>query len=412
MKTPKTSSLITSLVVLLKKLWSTFVNSLPHHWFRAIMCLGLTVYLIYLLHCFTTIPVKDYYFDISAMSSDSIVPEIFMHVGDENVMNTYSGDYHVHSDSIFIAYNFYRTNLLLQNKQLSTGKVFHPAESRLLPIIDTIYNRIKTHKRYSIYFSDAYKVNNEEITYDAYHYSYIYTHFYVNIASSSPIGYILGKQVHSLDTIETFSIKGNDKEGWSNIVCGVLRDSLFHEKLSRNHSYIRSNHVIMRPKCETNTSTDVLVCPERHYNIQGVYKLFPRLVLLLSKENIAMRQYHFFVKTAGIKTYKISLHTRGGAVIQNNPSDELQVLSLHDMQITKKMPYENGVAYHNDIWRRLTRDFEETDVYVQVPENDALQYIRLFFITLMIGWLMTSFCRNIADGIYKKTGVKLYENWK
>ena len=411
MRNSKLISQMKSFAVSCKQSLLAFLHSSPHHWLRAVLCLGLTVYLIYLLNCFTTIPVKDYYFDIAAMSPDSIVPDIRIHVGDENVMNTYSGDYQAHGDSIYLVYNFYQAHQQVRMQRPSTGEVFHPAKSKVTPVMNTIYRRTKTNKKYNTLFSNAYHTNEKGIFFDP-NFTCLYTRLYFNIVSSAPIGYKRGKQVYPLDSKEVLYTYGNEKEGWSNIICGVYPDSTIIGELSRKHSYFRANHALIRPKCEKNTSTNIPVCRDLVLKRQGLYKLSPRLFLLLSKENIAMKQYHFLVKTAGLDVYKISLHTRGGAVIQNNPSDELQVLSLHDTQITKKRPQEYFVAYHRDIWKRLETDFEETDLYVQIPENDALQYIRLFFITLLIGWLMVSFCRNIADGIYKTTGIKLYENWR
>ncbi len=407
----KLTSRINSLAIFCKNLVHTFFRTMPHHWPRAILCLGLTAYSIYLLNCFMTIPVKDYYFDISAMSPDSVVPDIHILVGDENVMNTYSGDYHAHGDSICVVYNFYQTKYHVMSRDFSTGKLYEPAKARLLPIIDTTYHRTKTNTNYSNLFSNAYKNNGKNIFFDP-AFSCIYALYYANVASSVPVGYKPPKQVYPLDGHDRLLTKGNEIEGWSNIIYGIYQDTTLAEKLSREHSYFRSNHVIIRPKCEMNTVLDIPICPDRAGNRQGLYRLNPRLMLLFSKENIAMQQYHFYVNTAGVYAYKISLHTRGGAVIQNNPSDVLQVLSLHDTQITKKKPLRNNGVYHDDELERLDTDFKETDVYVQIPENDALQYIRLFFLTLFIGWLMVSFCRNIADGVYKKTGIKLSENWR
>ena len=57
-------------------------------------------------------------------------------------------------------------------------------------------------------------------------------------------------------------------------------------------------------------------------------------------------------------------------------------------------------------------NFYNADVFVSIPENDGLQYIRLFFVTLLIGWLLLSFCKNIICFIRKSLIPKEIESYK
>ena len=112
---------------------------------------------------------------------------------------------------------------------------------------------------------------------------------------------------------------------------------------------------------------------------------FPRLILVLLKEDISQSIYRYTFHSNTIDTYTINIHTRSGAEVSNNPSDELKVLNLHDVQITK----------HKRINKIRNDNFEETDLLVKFPENSNIQYIRLFLVTLLMGWLLEVFFSNI-----------------
>lgn len=52
------------------------------------------------------------------------------------------------------------------------------------------------------------------------------------------------------------------------------------------------------------------------------------------------------------------------------------------------------------------KKYTDTDLFVTFPENASIQYIRLFFVTLYIGWLILSISRNLGKGL-KKASNKL-----
>ena len=124
-------------------------------------------------------------------------------------------------------------------------------------------------------------------------------------------------------------------------------------------------------------------------------RLFPRMNLFLSRENIALQEYRFCIHPHDIDAYSITLQTRGGAIIQNNPSDELQVLNLHDTRIIKRRTISVPKYTLVDELPIMDEKYYNSDIFVSIPENDGLQYIRLFFITMVIGLLLESCCKDV-----------------
>lgn len=418
---------------------------------RAALALAVSFYLFFLLRDFTTIPVRDYYFDFYSASYDSIVPDIRVVVGNTNVFNTYSDAFDSQGDSVSIKYNLYPHSPSYKRKyriaEIDTEKVQHHtyvymnengkqvAEKEVLDtlitreykpwptftaetiglIMDSVCRLAQQDERYAPFLNTyEYDKQLQFCEKETLHSSYVYMQAYLHCYSSVPVGYHHGSKVMDGDSAYFGS---SDK---FNVIWDVfptskgktgIADTLFYRQLSQNHSYWSHNMLWVTPYAP---STKECTMSVRSHNTfvrdTKLNRLFPRINLTLLRENIALQEYRFCVHPNDIDAYKITLHTRGGAVIQNNPSDELQVLNLHDTRITKRRNSENNMT--SEEFNDGDENFYNADVFVSIPENDGLQYIRLFFVTLLIGWLLLSFFKNIIRFIRKSLIPKEIESYK
>lgn len=404
----KVRTTMTEAAKAIKEGYKRFRLNSPHYLLRAIAALVCTVYLLYLLKSFLTIPVKDYYIDIYSVSPDSLVAQVDLTIGHDNLLNTYSMRNGIKNDSFNIEFKC----LKFQNPINRRIRYYLTEDVHLLSIAmdsiaiysmscnDTIYNPLL--KTYNHYRHHDFLQRDTMST-------YIYTHLYENLSSSDPIGYIESYNDSIKLSTPINSNSDNQKDKKYNILLGggvmspficsmnlsLFSDSSSYKKLSKNHNYlnfakfvriaswpflkIKDNQLDIEH--ETISGGFGFAHPQPNY--AGLYRFFPRLSLLLYKEDISQAFFRFSMNTNAIDSYTINLHSRGGAIVQNNPSDELKVLSLHDTQITKSKHLTNN------------SDYTDTELFISFPENSNIQYLRLFFVTLIIGWLMLSFCRNI-----------------
>ncbi len=384
-----------------KQSMSPLKNSSPHYGLRATMAFFLCVYLIYILKCFLTIPVRDYYVDVYSVSPDSVVAQIDFVIGNKNIFNTYSQMQTIEYDSCKIEYSILKhVKPLIGNKQNRDITMLSRAMDSIyiLSKEDSIYTPLL--KTYNHYLHQDHLERDKSST-------YIYTHLYENLYSSKPIGYLTLKNdsLHILSPINSDIREYLDNRG---VVCGgggmtpyicslnlsLLADSISYNKLSRNHEYLSIANFIRLSsysyikeqfplhKVENLSGGLSFLHPKPSY--RGIYRVFPQLSLFLLKEDVSQAYYRFSFNATSIDSYVINIHSRGGVKVYNNPSDELRVLNLHDTQIIK----------HKKVDEELNETFTDTELLISFPENDNIQYIRLFFVTLIIGWLIHAFLKN------------------
>ena len=385
----------------IKKSCERFKKSSPYYGIRASLAFILSLYSIYLLKCFLTIPVRDYYFDVYANSPDSIVAQIDFTIGNKNVLNTYSSHDTLSIDECAIHYTSYKYNSTFHSQYHNeyfllekTKKFIHALDAiRFCSPQDSIYTELL--KNYS---SHVYNMINDTL------YTYIYTHTYHNYASSNPVGmisfsnfnrkkpYIFQNPYKGAQPIKTPTGKFIESPLLSSLFLPVFLDSTSHKKLSLNHRYFSSANIQYFQSISTvqddrsyekvndTEITQSHALPMPQYTVW--LHTHPVLLLLLSKEDISQVNYRFYFKAESIDSYMINIHNRGCAIINNNPSDELKVLSLHDTQILK-----NKANSYDE-------NFSESEILASFPENNAIQYARLFFVTLIIGWLIHAFLKN------------------
>lgn len=388
----------------IKKSCERFKKSSPYYGMRASLAFILSLYSIYLLKCFLTIPVKDYYFDVYANSPDSVVAQIDFTIGNKNVLNTYSSHDTISIDECTIYYTLYKYNSTFHSQYHNkyflseeTKKFIHLLDSiRFCSSQDSIYAELL--KNYS---SHVHNMMNDTL------FTYIYTHTYHNYASSNPVGMISFSDFYrrepNIYPQKCAKSQKMCKAPFVHFIESPLLDSLFlpifldttsYKKLSLNHRYVSSANIqylhsissvqddISYGKVNDMKITNSHALPQPQYS--AWLKTHPVLLLLLSKEDVSQVNYRFYFNGATIKNYMINIHNRGCAIINNNPSDELKVLSLHDTQIVKN---KNKAYYY-------AKNFSESEILASFPENNAIQYARLFFVTLIIGWLIHAFLKN------------------
>lgn len=401
--------------------WQNFKNSYPHHGLRVTVALALFIYLGYLLICFLTIPIRDYYVDVYSVSKDAIKAEIDLTIGDKNVLNTHSnlGTLDRARDSISVKFTIYEYGDKQGAPNTKRQKYINMGLSKAVDSM-AILSRLETN-----YWPVLRTYNPEE------HYQhlecdtlsdYIYVHVYGNYYSSVPVGYIIrdkdknfypsGKSwSEEYDCFPTSVTLLNEQTGKrirpinagvasshtiDSMNISIIKDSISYKRLSRNHAYVNRGLLYRYNSIGHNVSVmkdgkkaDYLSYPIGFYSSskpkRGLYKFFPLLGIILSKEDISNAYYQFSFNSEQINHYTINVHSRAGVVVENNPSDELQVLSLHDTQIIKSK-YENG--------KRKT-NYEDTDLFVKFPENNNIQALRLFFVSILMGWLLEVFFSNI-----------------
>ena len=405
------SCFFTKIWIACKSFGHKFINSSAKYATLSVISLLLSIYSCYLLKCFLTIPVRDYYFDVYANSPDSIVAQIDFTIGNKNVLNTYSSHDTLSIDECAIHYTSYKYTSTFHSQY--HNKYFLSEETKmfinLLDSIrfcspqDSIYTELL--KNYS---SHVYNMINDTL------YTYIYTHTYHNYASSNPVGmisfsnfnrkkpYIFQNPYKGAQPIKTPTGKFIESPLLDSLFLPVFLDSTSHKKLSLNHRYFSSANIQYfqsiryiqddrsYEKVNDTKITNSHALPKPQYT--AWLHTHPVLLLLLSKEDISQVNYRFYFKAESIDSYMINIHNRGCAIINNNPSDELKVLSLHDTQIVKN----KNKAYYYD------KNFSESEILASFPENNAIQYARLFFVTLVIGWLIKAFLKNIWSFVKQK----------
>ena len=356
---------------LCKKIWEILLHSNYRYIAKALLQLGVIIYLCYLLSDFTTIPVRDYYFDIYSASYDSIIPDIRVVVGNTNVLNTYSD----------------------------------AAATTIGVIMDSVYRKSQKDERYAPFVS-TYKHDKDlqfsEKNLDTLSSFYIYVQAYLHRYSSMPVGYRSPDMVRDYyDSTKFYSIQSLKLYGANEVFPtsqgkNYITDTLLCNKLSPNHSYYSTNSLIVKsPGCRDGMAGINMKSSNRMTRSDKLGRLFPRMNLFLSRENIALQEYRFCIHPHDIDAYSITLQTRGGAIIQNNPSDELQVLNLHDTRIIKRRTISIPKYTLVDELPTMDEKYYNSDIFVSIPENDGLQYIRLFFVTMVIGLLLESCCKDV-----------------
>ncbi|MBR6018123.1 MAG: hypothetical protein IK073_05835 [Paludibacteraceae bacterium] len=395
-----------------KNAFIKFKDASPHYGLRASFAFVLSVYLVYLLKCFLTIPVKDYYFDVYTNSPDSIVAQIDFTIGNRNILNTYSSKDSISVDECKISYKAYKYNNNFYRQY--HNKYFLSDESKkLIQFFDSIRSYSYHDSTYADilknYDSHVFNIKNDTLL------TYIYTHQYQNYASSNPMGMIslsdfkrklpavYPNQHSSSQTIhKRIDIHFIESPLVEDLFLSIFLDSTSFNKLSLNHQYASyasiqycrsiqsAQEELSYGKVESVDITNSLAIAQPAY--KNLYRKFPRLLLMLSKEDISQVNYRFSFKSTSIDSYQINLHTRGCAIINNNPSDELRVLSLHDTQVLKNKKN----AYYYD------SNFSESEILATFPENNAIQYARLFFVTLVLGWFIRAFLKNLWKIIKRK----------
>lgn len=385
-----------------KNAFSKYKNTMPHYGVRAIFALLASIYFIYLAKCFLTIPIKDYYFDIYSVSPDSVTAEIDLTIGSKNIFNTYYNSHDLEYDSIHIQTNCFKYTI---NKKYK----LYPDQKELSHAIDSIYVLSKTDSNY-LCLLRTYQRNKhyDNLSRDTLS-SYVYIHSYLNVETSEPIGFVRG-DTNVITPINMDSIpkeKFLDKKGvyvgggfnntfTSEMNLSILKDSTSYKKLSPYHGYYNMGNITRYSSLSeinienANLSGDLGFRQSQPNHF--AYKLYPKLLYILLKEDISQAYYRFTVNSRSISSYIINVHSSAGAIINNNPSDELKVLTLHDTRITKD----------RIIAGQWNEDFNDTDLFVSFPENDNIQYFRLFFVTLIIGWLLLAVLKNICNAISNK----------
>jgi hypothetical protein len=367
-----------------RETYRAFRLNSPHYGLKALGAFVGAVYMIYLLKCFLTIPVKDYYFDVYTVSPDSIVAKIDFYVGDRNILNTYAKDSIRQRDSCFIwliSYPYYEE----ANRSVKKG-YYDICVKQLSRVIDSTYHQSKLDSSYCPLletYNRFYHYNHLDIDTFA---SYSYTHLYLNTCSSRPIGSF----PKFINRLQVFSDTSQAQLYLCSLYLQVICDSLSFKKLSQNHNYFETakldrfdSQAIQKAK--HGDYSYMYRGMSTAYSRNNIRFSYPkhRLQYFLAKEDISQAYYWFYFHSESVDTYTINLHSRGGTIVNNNPSDELQVLSLHDLQITKRRKHS------------LNSNYNDTDLLLTFPENSNIQYARLFFVTLVIGWLILAFCRNI-----------------
>ena len=400
---------------------------------RAILVSGFIIYLCFLLSDFTTIPVRDYYFDIYSASYDSIIPDIRVVVGNTNTLNTYSDEFDSQGDSISCRFNFtphspfyeskYRIGIIVRpyhtvyknmsgqivREEYIKDTVYEPwptvAGETIGLIMDSVYRLSQQDEQYASFlgsYEHDKKLQFNEKNLDTLSSSYIYIQAYLHRYSSMPIGYRKPKMVREFSGPTQFYIDQSNRinEAWNAFPTSQgktgIGDTLLYNKLSQNHSYYSTNSLIVKsPGCREGITGIRIKSSNRMTRSDKLGRLFPRMNLFLSRENIALQEYRFCIHPHDIDAYSITLQTRGGAIIQNNPSDELQVLNLHDTRIIKRRTISIPKYTLVDELPIMDEKYYNSDVFVSIPENDGLQYIRLFFVTMVIGLLLEFCCKDI-----------------
>lgn len=427
---------------LCKKIWEILLHSNYRYIAKALLQLGVIIYLCYLLSDFTTIPVRDYYFDIYSASYDSIIPDIRVVVGNTNVLNTYSDEFDSRGDSISCRFNFtphsssynrkYRIAKILSRVEIRSNTIVkinqygqHVSDSVVMDtvdiyehkpwptaaattigvIMDSVYRKSQKDERYAPFVS-TYKHDKDlqfsEKNLDTLSSFYIYVQAYLHRYSSMPVGYRSPDMVRDYyDSTKFYSIQSLKLYGANEVFPtsqgkNYITDTLLCNKLSPNHSYYSTNSLIVKsPGCRDGMAGINMKSSNRMTRSDKLGRLFPRMNLFLSRENIALQEYRFCIHPHDIDAYSITLQTRGGAIIQNNPSDELQVLNLHDTRIIKRRTISIPKYTLVDELPTMDEKYYNSDIFVSIPENDGLQYIRLFFITMVIGLLLESCCKDV-----------------
>lgn len=391
------------------KYWASY----PHRTLRVILVVILIWYLGYLLKCFLTVPIKDYYVDVYTVSKDSVTAQIDFTIGNKNIFNTYATS-EFNRDSCMVECQIFEYKV----GQCPTKDGFFVEAVPFSKALDSIYILSKSDTCYqhilTTYNREKHYQHLENDTLS----DYMYVHIYGNLSSSSPIGYYHNKK-SNIFSDSIYYCKDLRDQPFNLITYGGIATSPFILSLN-NSEFSEYSRLSLKPLSPNHEYWEMgFICRYNsigHYDIgvdyygvkkhmsegityqpgtfkkMGLYKYFPRLMLFLLKEDISQSIYKYNFHSNTINTYTINIHTRSGAEVSNNPSDELKVLNLHDVQITK----------HKRINKIYNDNFMETDLLVKFPENSNIQYIRLFLVTVLIGWLIEVFFSNLDKIIKEK----------
>lgn len=346
----------------------------PRYLLRAVFDFFLGGICFCLLVCILTIPVKDYYFDTFVYSPviDSVSLNINLTIGSANLLTTYG---EVDYDNSYDSGKFYYSLNNYRAREIHYGKKGLEIEC----ILDSLKE------------SDKYKNEYSSLEKHGAVATYIYSHTYFNSKTVFKLFNHPNKtQKHIIPIYNDKYI--SNAYYWSmtnpfidSLYLQVVKDSGMYKMLSYNHYYLQTSHL----QCITD---DGFIQKEQesvteNLHIPSVESKKQLMGLIFAKEDISQAYFKFVVSTRYIDSYQINLHTRGGAIINNNPSEELKVLSLHDTQIIKK---------------KCDSNYDETELHVSYPERNNIQYMRLFFLTMILGIFFERLIKNIGKSIKRK----------
>ena len=191
----RTNELLKRACTTSKNLCSKCLKKRHHYGLRTLVALICCLYLFYLLKCFLTIPVKDYYINITPLTRDSIVPEIRLTIGNKNILNTYASEYSQDMDSCALKCTIHKWNPHVFDLNWSDVLT---NDGRLSKVVYSIYDKYvndslydsSTEERIATCIYNTYQKNTTYGVLDHNNtHSFIYMHMYQCRFSSFPIGY-------------------------------------------------------------------------------------------------------------------------------------------------------------------------------------------------------------------------------